>query len=102
MKVLLNKIEQLQNGAAHLVFFTDINTHFVGTFSFTVPKAFASTACKFIIESTFDYGTDLDISILPLSNGKEMMEITSYIPYDSKSNKVLRITQYIRDKHDNE
>ena len=98
MKVLLDKIEQLQNGAAHIVFFTDINTHFVGTFSFTVPKAFASTVCKYIIENTFGYGTELDISIIPLSNGKEMMEITSYTPNDSKSNKVLRITQYTRDK----
>lgn len=96
MKVLLDKIEQLQNGAAHIVFFTDINTHFVGTFSFTVPKAFASTVCKYIIENTFGYGNELDISIIPLSNGKETMEITSY---DSKSNKVLRITQYTRDSY---
>ena len=98
MKVLLDKIENTPNGAAHIVFFTNVNTHFVGTFSFTVPKAFASTVCKYIIENTFDYGTELDISIIPLSNGKEMMEITSYIPNDPKSNKVLRITQYIRDK----
>jgi hypothetical protein len=98
MKVLLNKIENTSNGAAHIVFFTDINTHFVGTFSFTVPKAFASTVCKYIIENTFDYGTELDISIIPLSNGKETMEITSYIPYDPKSKTVLHITQYTRDK----
>ncbi len=98
MKVLLNKIENTSNGAAHLVFFTDINTHFVGTFSFTVPKAFASTVCKYIIENTFGYGTELDISIIPLSNGKETMEITSYIPYDPKSKTVLHITQYTRDK----
>lgn len=98
MKVLLDKIENAPNGAAHIVFFTDVNTHFVGTFSFTVPKAFAATVCKYIIENTFDYGTELDISIIPLSNGKEMMEITSYIPNDPKYNKVLRITQYIRDK----
>jgi hypothetical protein len=98
MKVLLNKIENTSNGAAHIVFFTDINTHFVGTFSFTVPKAFASTVCKYIIENTFDYGTELDISIIPLSNGKETMEITSYIPYDPKAKTVLHITQYTRDK----
>ena len=102
MNVTLDKIEQLSNGAAHIIFFTDINTHFVGTFSFTVPKAFALTVCKYIIESTFGYGTELDISIIPLSNGKEVMEITSYIPYYSKSNKVLRITEYTRDKHDKE
>jgi hypothetical protein len=100
MKVILDKIERLQNGAAHLVFFTDINTHFTGRFSFTVPKAFASTACRFIVENTFDYGLELDISIIPLSNGKEMMEITSYIPNDSKSNKVLRITEYSRENKD--
>lgn len=98
MKVLLNKIENTSNGAAHIVFFTDINTHFVGTFSFTVPKAFASTVCKYIIENTFGYGTELDISIISLSNGKETMEITSYIPYDPKSKTVLHITQYTRDK----
>ena len=78
MNVTLDKIEQLQNGAAHLVFFTDVNTHFMNTFSFTVPKAFASTACKYVVENTFGYGTKLDISIVPLSDGKEMIEITSY------------------------
>ena len=102
MKVLLDRIEQLQNGAAHIVFFTDINTHFAGTFSFTVPKAFASTVCKYIVENTFGYGTELDISILPLSNGKEMMEITSNSFDDHKSKAVLRITQYYCDKHDKE
>ena len=44
MKVTLDRIKQLQNGAAHIVFFTDMNTHFTSRFSFTVPKAFASTA----------------------------------------------------------
>ena len=98
MKVTLNKIEQLSNGSAHIVFFTDVNTHFAGMFSFTVPKAFASTACKYIIENTFGYGTELYISIIPLSNGNEMMDLTSYSPIDG-SKTVLRITQYIiRDK----
>ena len=55
MKVLLDKIENTPNEAVHIVFFTDVNTNFVGTFSFTVPKSFASTVCKFIIENTFDY-----------------------------------------------
>jgi hypothetical protein len=45
MKVLLDKIENTPNGAAHIAFFTD------NTFSFTVPKAFASTVCKYIIDS---------------------------------------------------
>lgn len=93
MKVLLDKIEQLQNGAAHIVFFTDINTHFVGTFSFTVPKAFASTVCKYIIENTFGYGTELDISIIPSS---KVMEITSYSPID-ESKFILHVSQYTRD-----
>ena len=101
MKVLLDKIENTPNGAAHIVFLTDINTHFVGTFSFTVPKAFASTVCKYIIENTFGYGTELDISIIPLSSGKETMEITSYSPVDG-SKTILHISQYIRDKHDKE
>lgn len=101
MNVTLDKIEQLQNGAAHLVFFTDVNTHFMSTFSFTVPKAFASTVCKYIIENTFGYGTELDISIIPLSNGKETMEITSYSSIDG-SKTILHISQYIRDKHDKE
>lgn len=96
MKVLLDKIENTPNGAAHIIFLTDINTHFVGTFSFTVPEAFASTVCKYIIENTFSYGTELDISIIPLSNGKEMMEITSYSSIDNFKT-VLRITQYTRD-----
>jgi hypothetical protein len=97
MKVALDRIEQLSNGSAHIIFFTDVNTHFAGRFSFTVPKAFASTACKYIIENTFDYGTELDISIIPLSNGKEIMDLTSYSQIDG-SKTVLRITQYLRDK----
>ena len=101
MNVILDKIEHLSNGAAHLVFLTDVGTHFMSTFSFTVPKAFASTACKYVVENTFGYGTKLDISIVPLSDGKEMMEITSYSPVDN-SKTVLRITQYTRDKHDKE
>lgn len=96
MKVKLYRIDQLPSGSSHLVFLTDINTHFASKFSFTVPKEFSSKVCRFIEESTF---TELDISIIPLSNGKEMMEITSYIPYDSKSNKVFRLTEYIRDKN---
>lgn len=99
MKVTLDRIEQLQNGSAHIVFFTDINTHFTGRFSFTVPKAFASTACRFIVENTFGYGTELDVSIIPIREGKEMMEITSYVPYDPKSKTVLRLTEYSRDKN---
>lgn len=98
MKVLLDKIENTPNGAAHIIFFTDINTHSVGTFSFTVQKAFASTVCKYIIENTFGYGTELDISIVPLSNGKETMEIISYSPIDG-SKTILHVSQYIRDKH---
>lgn len=102
MKVTLNKIEQLPNGSAHIVFFTDVNTNFASKFSFIIPKAFASTACRFIVENTFGYGTELDVSIIPLSEGKEVMEITSYIPYDSKSKIVFRLTQYIRENKENE
>lgn len=98
MKVTLDRIERLPNGSAHIVFITDISTNFTGKFSFTVPKAFASRACRYIVENTFGYGTELDISVIPSSKGKEMMEITSYVPYDSKSKTVFRLTQYIRDK----
>lgn len=96
MKVKLYRIDQLPNGSSHFVFLTDINTHFTSKFSFTVPKEFSSKVCCFIEENIFP---ELDVSIIPLSNGKEMMEITSYIPYDSKSNKVFRLTEYIRDKN---
>ena len=98
MKVTLDRIEQLQNGSAKIVFFTDINTPFTSKFSFTVPKAFASRACRYIVENTFGYGSELDISIIPSSRCKEMMEITSYVPFDSKSKTVFRLTEYIRDK----
>lgn len=97
MKVTLDRIEQLKNGSAHIIFITNINTHFNGKFSFTVPKAFASTACRYIVENTFGYGTELDVSIIPIREGKEVMEITSYIPNDSKSKNVLRITEYSRE-----
>ena len=98
MKVTLDRIEQLQNGAAHIVFITNINTHFNGRFSFIVPKAFASTACRYIVENTFGYGTELDVSIIPIREGKEVMEITSYIPNNPDSKIVFRLTEYIRDK----
>lgn len=96
MKVTLYRIDQLQNGSAHIVFLTDINTHFTSKFSFTVPKEFSSKVCRFIEESTF---TELDVSLIPIREGKEVMEITSYIPNDPKSNKVFRLTEYIRDKN---
>lgn len=95
MKVKLYRIDQLPNRSSHFVFLTDINTHFTSKFSFTVSKEFSSKVCRFIEESTF---TELDISIIPLSNGKEMMEITRYIPNDPNSKKVFRLTEYIRDK----
>lgn len=95
MKVKLYRIDQLPNGSAHIVFLTDINTYFTSKFSFTVPKEFSSKVCRFIEENTFP---ELDISIITLSNGKEMMEITSYIPNDPNSKKVFRLTEYIRDK----
>jgi hypothetical protein len=95
MKVKLYRIDQLPSGSSHLVFLTDINTHFTSKFSFTVPKEFSSKVCRFIEESTF---TELDVSIIPSSRGKEMMEITSYVPYDPKSKTVFRLTEYTRDK----
>lgn len=95
MNVKLDRIDYLPNGSAHIVFLTDINTHFTSKFSFTVSKEFSSKVCRFIEESTF---TKLDVSIIPLREGKEMMEITSYIPNDPNSKKVFRVTEYIRDK----
>lgn len=95
MKVKLYRIDQLPNGSSHLVFLTDINTHFTSKFSFTVPKEFSSKVCRFIEENTF---SELDVSIIPLREGKEMMEITSYIPNDPNSKKVFRLTEYTRDR----
>lgn len=95
MKVKLDRIDYLPNGSAYIVFLTDINTHFTSKFSFTVPKEFSSKVCRFIEESIF---TELDVSIIPLREGKEMMEITSYIQNDPNSKKVFRLTEYIRDK----
>lgn len=45
MNAMLDKIENTPNGAAHIAFFTD------NTFSFTVPKAFALSVCRYIIDS---------------------------------------------------
>lgn len=99
MKVTLDRIEQLRNGSAHIIFITNINTHFTGRFSFTVPKAFASTACRYIVENTFGYGTELDINIITSSENKEVMDITSYFPNNPNSKIVFRLTEYICDKN---
>lgn len=92
MKVLLDKIENTPNGAAHIVFFTDVNTHFVGTFSFTVQKAFASQVCRYIIENSFGYGNQIDITFMQYSNGKEGMIIISYSLSNPKNQTEMQLS----------
>ena len=90
MQVVLNKIEQLSNGAAHIVF----NTEFDGVFSFTVPKAFAARICKFIVESTFSYNALLFVNMVVWErSGEESILLTSYSPINSHTVN-LQITQY--------
>ena len=94
MIVQLNRIEQLNNGSAHIVF----NTESDSQFSFIVPKAFAATPCKYIIENTFYPGNELNIEFVTWERtNKESMIITSTSAVDDFKTK-LQLTQYTRDK----
>lgn len=87
MNVMLDKIEQLPNGDARISFNCDLtsnnltNTDQVPTtklLSFTVQKAFALQVCRYIVENSFGYGNQIDITFKQFYNGKEGMIIVSY------------------------
>jgi len=87
MNVMLDKIEQLPNGDARISFNNNLifrnwtHTDQVPTtrlLSFTVTKVFASQVCRYIIENSFGYGNQIDITFMQYSNGKEGMIILSY------------------------
>ena len=87
MNVMLDKIEQLQNGDARISFNNNLIfnnlTHIdqvptTRLLSFTVPKVFASQVCHYIVENSFACGNQIGISFIKLGDGKERMNILSY------------------------
>jgi hypothetical protein len=81
---MLDKIEQLPNGDARISFNNNLifrnwtHTDQVPTtklLSFTVPKEFALRVCRYIVENSFGYGNQINITFVKLSDGKERMNI---------------------------
>lgn len=96
MNVILNNIDNLQDGSSRFVFITDAGTHFARRVSFTVPEPFSLDVSRFITDSN---GMKLDISIIPLSDGERIMELTRYDPCNlSGTKKVFRLSSYTLDK----
>lgn len=101
MNVTLDKIEQLSNGDARIAFNNNLifnnwtNTDQVPTtrlLSFTVPKAFASQVCRYIIENSFGYGNQTDITFMKSIDGKERMIIVSYCLSNSKNRTEMQLS----------
>jgi len=101
MNVMLDKIEQLPNGDARISFNNNLifrnwtHTDQVPTtklLSFTVPKEFALRVCRYIIENSFGYGNQIDISFMQYSNGKEGMIIVSYSLSNPKNKTEMQLS----------
>lgn len=101
MNVMLDKIEQLPNGDARISFNNKIifnnwtNTDKVPTtrlLSFTVQKAFALQACRYIVENSFGYGNQIDITFMKSIDGKERMIILSYSLSNSKNRTEMQLS----------
>lgn len=101
MNVMLDKIEQLQNGDARISFNCDptsndlTNTDQVPTtklLSFTVQKAFALQVCRYIVENSFGYGNQIDVTFTKYSNGKEGMIILSYSLSNPKNQTEMQLS----------
>lgn len=92
MKVHLNRIEQLPNDSAYIVFNTDPDNKF----EFTVPKAFARSVTMFIVEHTFNYCTELFIEF-SYYRKRDSMNIISRSTINKPETKI-QVTQYILGK----
>lgn len=100
MNVTLDKIEQLPNGDArisfnNLIFHNWTHTDQVPTtklLSFTVPKAFASQVCRYIVKNSFGYGNQIDITFMKFSDGKEGMIIVSYYLSNPKNKTEMQLS----------
>jgi len=101
MNVTLDKIEQLQNGDAHISFNNNLifnswtHTDQVPTtklLSFIVPKSFALQVCRYIVENSFGHGNQIDITFMKFSDGKERMNILSYSLSNPKNQSELQLS----------
>jgi hypothetical protein len=97
MKVYLKQIEQLDNGDARVIFYMETCieslTHFSSNIlTIRIPKYFAERACVYIVQNSFNYGTQLYLNFCQIM-GKESIELTSRsIVGDFKTK--LQITDY--------
>lgn len=101
MNVMLDKIEQLPNGDArisfnnNLIFHNWTSTDQVPTtklLSFTIPKEFALRVCRYIVENSFGYGNQIDISFMKFSDGKDRMNILSYSLSNPKNQTEMQLS----------
>lgn len=101
MRVTLDKIERLQNGDARVSFNNNLTFHnwthtdqvpTTKLLSFTVQKEFASRVCRYIVENSFGYGNQIDITFMQYSNGKEGMIILSYSLSNHKNQTEMQLS----------
>ena len=101
MNVMLDKIEQLPNGDARISFNNNLifhnwthtdQVHTTKLLSFTVQKAFASQVCRYLVENSFVYGNQIDITFMQYSNGKEGMIIISYSLSNPKNKTEMQLS----------
>jgi hypothetical protein len=97
MKVYLKQIEQLDNGDARVMFYMEACVESLTRFSsnklmIRIPRPFAENVCVYIIQNSFNYGTELHLNFLKIM-GKESIELTSRSNVGSFETK-LQITDY--------
>lgn len=101
MNVMLDKIEQLPNGDARISFNSNLIFHnwthadqvpTTKLLSFTVQKAFTSQVCRYIVENSFGYGNQIDITFTQYSNGKEGMIIVNYSLSNPKNQTEMQLS----------
>ena len=81
MKVYLKQIEQLDNGDARVIFYMEACIELLTRFSsnklmIRIPRHFAENICVYIVQNSFNYGTELHLNFLKIM-GKESIVLTS-------------------------
>ena len=98
---MLDKIERLPNGDARISFNNNLifnnwdhidQVPTTKLLSFTVHKAFASRVCRYIVENSFGYGNQIDVTFMKFSDGKEGMIIVSYSLSNPKNQTEIQLT----------
>lgn len=97
MKVYLKQIEQLDNGDARVIFYMEACLESLTRFSsnklmIRIPRPFAENACVYIVQNSFNYGTELYLNFCK-TIGEEFIELTSRSNVGDFETK-LQITDY--------